>query len=275
MAFAQINGFKMYYEEHGPSKDEAETFLLIMGFGGHAGAWESVLPTIAANYHVVAFDNRGAGRSEVPDMAAYTGPQMADDAIGLLDHLGIEKAHVWGVSMGGMIAQEVGLRHPQRVITLTLGCTSPGGARHVQSRPEDQAEFMRLGTLPPEEAIPAGLPLIYSEVFVEANRAQLIERGMANVELRATLEGRQKQYAGIMQHDTCERLGMLKMPVLIATGTGDRVVNCGNSQVLREAIPNAEYLEYPGFGHCYWDEAPEEVAGAVVDFARRHSPVAA
>jgi pimeloyl-ACP methyl ester carboxylesterase len=275
MAFAQINGFKMYCEEHGPSKDEAETFLLIMGFGGNATAWASVVPVLAERYHVVAFDNRGAGRSELPDLPAYTMPMMADDAIGLLTHLGIERAHVWGVSMGGMIAQEVVLRHPERVITLTLGCTTPGGAGNVQTDPADSAEFFRLGTLPPEEAIVAGLPMLYSQSFVDANRQRLIEQGLANADLRASEACRKRQFAGIMAHDTTARLGQIKTPTLVVTGTGDRVVNAANSKRLADGIPGAELIEYPGVGHGYFIEVGEQTTREVMDFAARHSPIPA
>jgi pimeloyl-ACP methyl ester carboxylesterase len=272
-AFAEINGFRMYYEDHGPR--DAEAFLLIMGFTANATAWFRHIPRLAELYRVVAFDNRGAGRSESPEMAAYTMPQMADDAIALLDHLGIARAHVWGVSMGGMIAQEVALRHPDRVNTLILGCTGPGGAKNVDIKPEDMAEFFRMGTLPAEEAIIAGLPMLYSQGYIDANRDEIIERARGLMDLRAKPEGRQRQMMGIMQHDTYARLAEIKTPTLITTGTGDRICNPENSSVLAGAIPGARLVEYEGAGHGYIAERFEEDLANVMEFAASHSPVPA
>src|SRR5207245_1981946 len=94
----------------------------VMGFAGDHLAWGLQIPAFAAKYRVVAFDNRGVGQSDAPD-APYTTPMMADDTVGLMDALGIARAHVCGVSMGGMIAQEIALRHPGRVRTLQLHAT--------------------------------------------------------------------------------------------------------------------------------------------------------
>ncbi|MEX2237829.1 MAG: alpha/beta fold hydrolase [Dehalococcoidia bacterium] len=269
MPNATINGFEMYYEDHSPEKEEA--FLLIMGFTANATAWRNHFPILSQRFRVVAFDNRGAGRSGVPDGDAYTMPQMADDAMALLDHLGIERAHVWGVSMGGMIAQEVALRHPQRVITLVLGCTTPGGERHVPQAEADQLAFMKLTTMGAEDAILAGLPLLYGERFLAANRERVIDEAKALMDLRAKPQGMARQMAGIMTHDTLERLPSIRIPTLVCTGDADRVVNCANSRLLAEAIPGAQIVEYPGAGHGYLHEALEEDTRRVMEFAAQHS----
>src|SRR5207247_791924 len=108
----------MFYVEAGAG----DPLVLVMGFGGDHLAWGLQIPAFAAKYRVVAFDNRGVGQSDAPD-APYTTPMMADDTVGLMDALGIARAHVCGVSMGGMIAQEIALRHPGRVRTLQLHAT--------------------------------------------------------------------------------------------------------------------------------------------------------
>ncbi|MEX2237832.1 MAG: alpha/beta hydrolase [Dehalococcoidia bacterium] len=177
--------------------------------------------------------------------------------------------------MGGMIAQELGLRHPDIPITLTLGCTWAGGPQQVHIPDEDMEELMRLADLPPEEAIDAGMPWSYSQGFIDKRRDWLRERALSTIDLTQKPENRERQMAGIMAHYTSERLGELKVPVLIVTGTGDRLVSCENSKLILAAIPHAESIEYPGAGHLYWDEDPEEVTRAVVGFARRHSPVPA
>src|SRR5262245_31254254 len=118
MSTAQINGIDVYYEEQG----SGEPLLLIMGLAADSMAWMFQLPDFAKQYRTIVFDNRGVGRTSKP-AGPYSIPQMADDAKGVLDALDIRRAHVVGVSMGGMIAQELTLRHPERVRGLVLACT--------------------------------------------------------------------------------------------------------------------------------------------------------
>jgi len=108
----------MFYVDAGAG----EPLVLVMGFGGDHLAWGLQLPAFAARFRVIAFDNRGVGQTDAPDIP-YSIAMMADDTVGLIDALGIDRAHVCGVSMGGMIAQEIALRHPARVRTLALHAT--------------------------------------------------------------------------------------------------------------------------------------------------------
>ena len=122
MGYASNNGVRIYFEEWG----EGEPLLLIMGLGYTLDMWHRLRGPLAENHRVVAFDNRGVGKSDVPE-PPYTVAEMATDAIAVLDAVGIRKAHVLGASLGGVIAQEVALSYPDRVISLILGCTSCGG----------------------------------------------------------------------------------------------------------------------------------------------------
>jgi pimeloyl-ACP methyl ester carboxylesterase len=124
MPTTKANGIELYYEVHG----EGPPLLLIMGLGANATAWYRQIPVLSERYRVIAFDNRGAGRSEKP-LEPYSIPQMADDAAALMDTLGISTSHVFGMSLGGMIAQEYALRHPERVQALVLGGTTPAAPR--------------------------------------------------------------------------------------------------------------------------------------------------
>jgi pimeloyl-ACP methyl ester carboxylesterase len=118
MPHITANGVNLYYEEHG----DGEPLILIMGFTVSAVGWYWNVPAFARDFRTIVFDNRGVGRSDKPD-APYSMQMFADDTAGVLDGLGIEQAHVFGISMGGMIAQEFALRYPDRVKTLILGCT--------------------------------------------------------------------------------------------------------------------------------------------------------
>src|SRR5919204_2765547 len=123
-----VNGINLHYIEAG----RGDPLLLIMGFGGDHLAWAFQTPVFAQSHRVIAFDNRGVGQSDVPDVP-YTTRMMADDAAGLLDALGIERAHVIGVSIGGMIAQELALNHPRRVRSLQLHCTYARPDRYIEA----------------------------------------------------------------------------------------------------------------------------------------------
>ena len=140
MPVVQANEIEIYYEEHG----SGEPLLLIMGWGGNTATWNPQLEGLAEQYRVIAFDNRGAGRTKAPD-SPYTIPQMAADTAGLLHALGVPKAHVFGISMGGMVAQELALGYPELVGSLILGCTSAGGSTAAGADPAQE----HLAAVPP------------------------------------------------------------------------------------------------------------------------------
>ena len=150
MPKVRVGDIEMYYAEAG----SGEPLLLIMGFGGDHLAWAFQVPTLAQRHRVIAFDNRGAGQTDAPDHP-YTTRMMADDACGLLDALNIDRAHVIGVSMGGMIAQELALNHPDRLRSLHLGCSLArpdaymqaliGAWREIRTRLDREASLRAFG----------------------------------------------------------------------------------------------------------------------------------
>src|SRR5581483_2492164 len=132
MPHARVNGVRLHYEVEG----SGQPLLFIAGLGQPAIAWDpELVHTMAKSYQVITYDNRGTGLSDKPD-EPYSIALFASDAVGLLDTLSIARAHLFGVSMGGMIAQELGAHYSQRVGSLTLGCTTPGGRNAVAAPPE-------------------------------------------------------------------------------------------------------------------------------------------
>src|SRR5271155_5414484 len=121
MPFAENEGVKIYWEELG----EGAPLLLIMGLGWASYLWHRTRPVVAQRYRTITLDNRGVGRSDAP-AGPYPIPVMASDAAAVLDAAGVDRAHVYGISMGGMIAQEFALQYPNRVRSLILGCTAAG-----------------------------------------------------------------------------------------------------------------------------------------------------
>jgi pimeloyl-ACP methyl ester carboxylesterase len=268
MPKALANGIRVYYEVYG----KGEPILLIMGMGGSALNWQSQTPTLSQHLRVLAYDNRDTGRSDKMD-AEYSLADMADDAAGLLDHLGMESAHIYGVSMGGMIAQELVLRHPNRVRTLILGCTSPCLSAMPPSEKAER-DMAAAGELPLREAFERTAWTGYSDSYFAAHKDDLWLRVQAEAGLEPPLEAWQRQYAAVTIFDARDRLGHIRAPTLVMTGDDDPVVLPANSRFLAEHIPGAELLVFPGGRHAFNVEFEEESNGAVLDFIRRHSNIA-
>jgi pimeloyl-ACP methyl ester carboxylesterase len=153
--FVENQGSKIYWDEQGTG----ESLLLIMGLSYPSYMWHHSLPVLSKRYRTLAFDNRGVGQSDVPP-GTYSITLMASDAAAVLDAAGVESAHSFGVSMGGMIAQEFALQYPKRVRSLILGCTTPGGPHAAQAEPAAFQTLMRRD-LTPEESKEAIIPFIY------------------------------------------------------------------------------------------------------------------
>jgi pimeloyl-ACP methyl ester carboxylesterase len=270
MATARVNGINIYYETQG----KGEPLLLIMGLGANTTGWASQIPVLSREYQVIAFDNRGAGRSDKPN-EPYSIGQMADDARGVLDALRIESAHVFGMSLGGMIAQELVLRYPRRVRSLILGGTMAGGPTAVFAGPEVVQQFISLAGLPVIQAIEAGLALLYSDDYVKTHKGELVRRALLNAHLMAPMYAIQRQFMAIIGFNTVSRLGDIVVPALVLSGTADRVMPRQNAQVLVEGIRGAQLVELDGAGHGFLVEKADEVNASVLGFLREQRAAAA
>jgi 3-oxoadipate enol-lactonase len=268
MSTAKVDDINIYYEIHG----EGEPLVLIYGYSGHSRLWYRQIPVLSKKYRVIAFDNRGAGRSDKPNIP-YTMSTMAKDIAGLLDVIGIDAAHIFGISMGGMIAQHFALDYPQKVISLILGCTFCGGVHSIQSEPESTAalfDFERLSKMTPEEVTRQAMPFLYSREFIEKNPDIIEERVAKQLEYPTPGHGAMRQAGAIMGHDTYDLLPKIKLPTLVITGDNDRLIPVENSRILASRIPEAEMVILKGAGHEFFIEDAEEVNKTILDFLGRH-----
>jgi pimeloyl-ACP methyl ester carboxylesterase len=268
MPTAKVSDINIYYEVHG----EGEALVLIMGYTANTAWWGWEVPVFSQQYRVVAFDNRGSGQSDKPDVP-YTMETMAGDLAGLLEAIGINAAHIFGVSMGGMIAQHFALRYPERVGSLILGCTTCGGPYSVVPDAEAMAvlaDFEHMRRLTPEERIREMIPFLVSQEFVDKNAGLLHDVIAKMMEHIAPLHGAMRQAHAIWGHDTYERLPEIKVPTLVIAGDADRLIPVENSRILASRIPRAELAILKNMGHGFITEAADEANRAVLDFLRRH-----
>jgi 3-oxoadipate enol-lactonase len=261
MPYTAASGFRMYYEEHG----SGFPLLLINGLGSDHLEWLHQLPAFEARFRTVVFDNRGTGRSDVPP-GPYTTAQMADDAASLLRDLGIARAHVVGVSLGGMIAQEVALRHPERVDGLVLGCTGPGGELAVRPSPEAMAVFALATGKDREAELRRMLPFLYTDACLRERPEEVEGFVRRRLDHPTPPEGYLSQLAAAVAHDASSRLEMIRARTLVVTGDADRLVDWENSLRLAGRIPGARLVVLPGAPHRLFAETADAFNREVLRF---------
>jgi 3-oxoadipate enol-lactonase len=260
------NGINLYYEVHG----EGEPLLLIMGLSLNSKSWFRTLPVLSEHYKVIIFDNRGTGLSDKPNKP-YSIEQMAEDARCVLDAAGADSAHVYGISMGGMIAQRLALKYPERVRSLILGCTTSGGENHVQ--PGTDVSMLMLSrassSATPEELAWATAPILYSHEFIKKNREIVAEDIQKRIEIPVLPYAYMLQLQACLAHDTCNEIDQIKVPALVIHGDEDKLVPYENGVFLAEKIPQAEFLTIRGAGHIYLSEANDFVNDRVLEFLKK------
>jgi len=235
---------------------KGEPLVMIMGFGATLDGWNSQAPFFAKHFKVVTFDNRGVGKSDKPN-GPYTTAIMAEDTVHLMDSLGIEKSHILGASMGGLIAQELAINHPERVNKLVLACTfarlamaDPEGAKSKDTPEERQKRVLGLAFNKP----------LYRFFYGALANLRSVPPGSPEA---AGIDG---QNAAVSTHDTVDRLTSISAPTLIIVGTGDRLVNPTASEFLSGKIPNARVAKIEGGSHSFNVENKKEFNREVLKF---------
>ena len=252
------DGTQLHYERTGAGAP----VLLVMGLGMNATGWWRTIPVLAERLTVVAFDNRGAGRSAVPD-GPYSTELLADDAMAVLDAAGIDRAHVYGISLGGMVAQQIALRHPDRVDRLVLGATTAGGEDHVAADEDVLRLVGARGTLTAEQAVWGSVPINYAQ-RTRANDGQRIAEDVAQrLRFPITGPGYGAQLAAAMNHATDP--AAIAVPTLVVHGEEDVLIPPENGRRLAERIPGAKLSLWPETAHLYPTDEPAADL-AILDF---------
>jgi 3-oxoadipate enol-lactonase len=252
----------IYYELKGPER--APALLLIRGLGRTRRHWGPVLDDLTRHFRLILMDNRGVGSSSAP-WPPYTTRQMADDAARVLTDAGIERAHVCGISLGGMIAQEFALRHPKRVDRLVLGCTRAGYGGPPTALPMVARLFETL-RLSPEKAVEHTAPLVVGERFAREHPEVIAEwQALARAE-PPRLAGLIGQLTAAARHEATRRLPRIACPTLVVTGDVDRMIPPGNSEIIARAIPGARLRVLSGAPHDFVTVRPRETSELLAEF---------
>ena len=261
MAIQNVNGINIHYELAG----EGPVLVLLHGLQGDASTFDSLMPALSKHFRVLRFDQRGSGLTDKPD-EAYSIEMLADDTVGLMKSLGIETANIFGVSLGGMIAQSLALKYPEQVQKLILACTLPGGFAHgVKHEPHPQA----LVAFSPDESID---PHVRAESLAEIAFApgfadqhpEMIEQLIKIREAKPIDQTGLARRAGtVADFEIFDQLPNITHPTWVVTGEQDQLIDAENSRRLAAQIPAAKLTLYPNAGHMFWEEVERFVTDAI------------
>jgi pimeloyl-ACP methyl ester carboxylesterase len=247
MPKAKVKEININYKVQG----KGEPLVMIMGICGGGYAWIFQTRALKKHYKVITFDNRGVGKTDKPD-EPYTAKMMADDTIGLMDYLGIARAHILGMSMGGTIAQELAINYPDRVNKLVLACTLANNEIGKDASTDIRKELSRIAV----------------NAF---NRNRWLWRVILPLLMRIHFllvgtRGFKGQYEAMHTHDTLDRLHSIKAPTLVITGTADRVIPPSCSEAIVSQIPDARLVKVENGSHAFFFEMRGKFNQEVLSF---------
>ncbi len=246
--------------------DAAPPVLLVMGLAYPAQMWFRLVPALAARYRVLRVDNRGAGLTGDAPGAPYTVPTMAGDCLAVLDAAGVDRAHVVGISMGGLISQEIVHAAPERVRSLCLMATHAGTA-HAVWDPEALAMLGNRGEMTPQEAAEQSIPFNYAPT---TPRERMEQDWAVRLPLATTPAGYLAQLTGASTWDGYDRLATITTPTLVVHGTLDRLVPPANGTMIAERIPGARLSMVEQANHLLMTDQPEQVGELLAGWLDEH-----
>ena len=260
MSFAtSADGVRLYYKTHG----RGEPLLLMAGQACDHRDWDRVAEDLMGHFEVIVWDYRGTGQSDKPQEPPYSTRNFAADAVAVLDACGHARAHVYGFSMGGRVAQWFAINYGSRLGSLVLGATSPGN-RHGVARNPDVDKALRSGDI--DELLLTS----FTQQWISANRELADEiASLWNRPLPAQL--RHMHYQASQAHDTWDFLPSIQTPTLLIHGSDDEINPCANSELIARRIPGAYLYVLKGARHCYFEEFRAVASQMVCDFLLAHS----
>ncbi|MFE0100828.1 alpha/beta fold hydrolase [Streptomyces sp. NPDC059009] len=265
MPFAHAaDGTALHYDVHG--ERGGPPLLLLSGQSNSHRWWDAVRDGFDAEFTTVALDHRGTGESGRPDTDTYSTPGFARDVVAVLDHAGIERAHVYGTSMGGRIAQWLAAGFPERVDRLVLGCTSPGAPHGVERGPEVRAALAQPDAAAARRAL---AELMYTPEWIAARLAADPGHTFHTLgDPTMPAYARRRHLRASARHDAWEALPRIAAPTLVVHGTEDLFNPTANAPLLVERIPDARLQLIPGARHAYFEEFEGVATPLVIDFLR-------
>ncbi len=261
MPFATArDGARLFYDVIGAGPP----VLLVAGQASDHTVWDGVRDDFAARHSVIVFDHRGTGDSDKPEAPPYSTRGFADDAVAILDHLGIARAHAYGISMGGRIGQWLGIDHAARLGALVLGCTTPGGSHAVRRPPEVDVELV--------SGDPARLlPFQVSPAWSARHADYLADRQGALRDRPVPPHARRLHYLASEAHDAWDLLPAITVPTLVLHGSDDQMNPTANAALLAARIPGAELHLVEGGRHAYFVEYRPAASQVVLAFLARNA----
>jgi len=269
MPYVKLNEISIYFEVHG---NNGSPLLMIHGLGASKADWSLELIRLLSTQHIVIiFDNRGVGQSDKPT-TPFTMADFASDAVGILDYLQIDRTHIFGVSMGGMIAQHLALNYPARVQSLILASTSSvwEHPKFVAPTQEVLTQLVKPSSGDLAKDVRDGWWISYPPAFIESHRDWLeqgLQKSLALGYPETPNYARELQMGAVLSsHNTYDKLSQIICPTLVQTGSEDVLIPPENSRILAELIPNARLIEYPGYGHDMLGPCEEKATQDILDF---------
>jgi pimeloyl-ACP methyl ester carboxylesterase len=272
MPYARSGALRVYYEStgHGPA------VLLILGQGMSLEAGWRTVESLSSSFRVLTFDHRDVGRSDRSPWPYFV-TQMASDAIAVLDAANVQRAHLYGISLGGMVAQEIALGFRHRVGALVLGATTPGGPLAIPQDPQALTFFARAGGMGREEAEWAAVPYSYGERTrrshgdrIAEDIAHRLRHGTSPLGYLPETFAYVLQVTAAAAHLSVNRLARIAAPTLVVHGAQDRIQSPDNARNLAKSIPGAELALWPEAGHLYVTDEPQADRD-VARFLERHA----
>ncbi len=265
--YVDAQGTRIYFHERG----DGPPLILLMGFGADGSVWDKHVAVYEKHYRCIILDNRGVGKSEQP-AGPYSTAMMANDTAAVMDHLGISRASVAGISMGGAIAQELVLHHPEKVHCLVLISTWPRFNQYAKTVYENLKKIRR--TSKPDDFMELLQLWIFAPPWYEREYHSLVEgqQAAASNPSPQSQNGFDGQLDACIQHDTVARLSQISVPTLITVGSMDIFTPPAFSDVLHKGIAGSKLVTFPEGGHVHHWEDLDRFNAVTTEFLLENRP---